>query len=38
LNTTWFELAKGDNLIRLRGSGMVTGQTQLTVSWRDARI
>lgn len=33
----WFELAKGTNLVRLRGTGM-TSATQLAATWRDARI
>jgi hypothetical protein len=36
--TVWFELVVGTNLLRLRGSGMSGGQTQLAVSFRDARI
>lgn len=35
--TTWWELQPGENAVRLRGSGMVPGQTSLTASWRDAR-
>lgn len=36
--TTWFELPSGLNLLRLRGTGFVAGQTQLAVTFRDARI
>lgn len=36
--TRWFELAPGQNLLRLRGTGMTTGQTLLTCTYRDARI
>lgn len=36
--TDWFELAKGSNLLRLRGTGMVTSETALAVSFHDARI
>lgn len=34
--TTWWELVKGVNLLRLNGQAMVGGQTQLAVSFRDA--
>lgn len=36
--STWWELAPGDNAVRLRGSGMATGVTDLTVQFHDARI
>jgi hypothetical protein len=36
--TRWFDLEPGQNLIRLRGTGMVGGQTQLEVRHRDGRI
>ena len=36
--TKWFELVRGTNRLRLRGSGMSAGVTNLTVSYRDARI
>jgi len=36
--TSWFELQPGDNVLRLSGSGFTSGQTELAVSWRDARI
>lgn len=36
-DTAWWELQPGENLVRLRGSGMVADQTQLLVAWRDAR-
>lgn len=35
--TTWFSLPPGENALRLRGTGMVTGQTSLAVAFRDAR-
>jgi hypothetical protein len=34
--TRWWELQPGTNRLRLRGSGMASGQTELTVTWRDA--
>lgn len=34
----WFELVKGTNRLRLRGTGMVANQTSLQVSYRDASI
>lgn len=34
----WWELAAGENALRLRGSGMVAAQTLLTVGFRDARL
>lgn len=37
-NTEWWELAAGTNRLRLRGAGMATDQTLLTVQYRDARI
>lgn len=37
-NTAWFDLEPGINLLRLRGSGMAASQTDLAVSFRDARI
>ncbi len=36
--TDWFYLAPGTNLLRLRGSGMSAGVTELAVSFRSARI
>ena len=36
--TTWFNLVPGVNQLRLRGSSMSTGATQLAVSFRSARI
>lgn len=36
--STWWELAAGENALRLRGSGMVAAQTLLTVGYRDARL
>jgi hypothetical protein len=36
--TSWFKLARGANNLQLRGSDMVTGQTTLSVSYRDATI
>lgn len=36
--TDWFDLVPGDNALRLRGSGMVTGTTLLFVYFYDARI
>lgn len=36
--TDWWELAPGTNRIRLRGTGMAAGQTELAVQYRDARI
>lgn len=36
--TRWWELIKGTNRIRLRGTGMSAGQTLLTCQYRDARI
>lgn len=37
-STKWWELQPGTNRVRLRGTGMVLGVTQLTVQHRDARI
>lgn len=37
-NTVWWNMEPGTNRIRLRGSGMATGVTLLTVQYRDARI
>jgi hypothetical protein len=37
-NTVWGDLVSGDNLVRLRGTGMVTAQTRLDVAFRDARM
>lgn len=37
-DTEWWELAAGTNRLRLRGTGMATDQTLLTVQYRDARI
>lgn len=36
--TRWFELVRGTNRLRLRGSGMSTSTTRLEVAFRDARI
>lgn len=36
--TDWFDLAPGVNLLRLRGLGMVATETELSVSFRNARI
>lgn len=36
--TTWFELVKGENMLRLRGADFVAAQTSLVASFRDARI
>lgn len=36
--TTWWQLVKGVNLLRLNGQMMVTGQTELAVTFRDASI
>jgi len=36
--TDWFELAPGQNRLRLTGSGFGTGATSLSVTYRDARI
>jgi len=37
-NTQWFELEQGSSSITLTGTAMVSGQTTLSVAWRDARI
>lgn len=37
-DSTWWELAAGTNQIRMRGTGMSPGVTELTVQYRDARI
>lgn len=37
-NTEWWELEPGTNGLRLRGTGMASNQTLLTVAYRDARI
>jgi hypothetical protein len=37
-DTVWFELPPYPCDLRLRGDAMVTGQTELQVTWRDARI
>jgi len=37
-NTTWFDLAPGQNNLRLRGNAMVTAKTLLTATYQDARI
>lgn len=37
-DTDWFELVKGTNRLRLRGTGMAAAVTALTVSYREARI
>lgn len=36
--TTWYDLQPGSNELRLRGDGMVNGQTLLEVTYHDARI
>lgn len=36
--TTWWSVRPGVNVLRLRGSGMSSGQTQMAVSFRSARI
>jgi hypothetical protein len=36
--TTWLDLRRGPNYLRLRGTGMVVGQTQLACAWHNARI
>jgi hypothetical protein len=36
--TDWWELAPGTNRLRLRGTGMEAGSTELTCQYRDARI
>lgn len=36
-DTRWFELEPGENLLRLRGTGMAAGVTALTVTFREAR-
>lgn len=36
--TDWFYLPPGQNLLRLRGSGMSAGVTELAVTFRSARI
>lgn len=36
--TDWFELAPGVNQLRMRGTGMSSGQTELAVSFSSARI
>lgn len=36
--TAWGDLAAGVNRLRLRGDGLVAGQSLLEVSWRDARL
>jgi hypothetical protein len=36
--TTWFELVKGTNVLRLNGSGFSEGETSLNVNFRDARM
>lgn len=37
-NTIWSDLTKGTNILAMRGSGMVSTQTSLTATFRDARI
>jgi hypothetical protein len=37
-STTWWEMIPGDNKLRLRGTGALTGITLLTAQFRDARI
>lgn len=37
-DTTWFELVRGTNRLRLRGTGMSGATTRLEVAFRDARI
>lgn len=36
--TTWWELHPGTNQLRLRGTGMALGKTELACAYRDARI
>lgn len=36
--TSWWDVAPGANQLRMRGSGMVAGETELSVSFRAARI
>ena len=36
--TDWWQLSPGTNKLRLRGTGMASGVTELSVSFRDARI
>lgn len=36
--STWFELVRGTNRLRLRGTGMTAAVTSLAVSYRDARV
>lgn len=36
--TTWWDLRPGVNQVRLRGTGMVAAQTELSVAFRAARI
>jgi len=36
--TTWFDIRRGPNYLRLRGSGMVSGQTALGCTFYAARI
>lgn len=36
--TTWWSVRPGVNVLRLRGLGMASGQTQMAVSFRSARI
>lgn len=36
--STWFELPKGQNALRLRGNNMAVGVTSLGVAFRDARL
>lgn len=38
MSTVWWQMVKGENLVRLRGTGMVPGVTLLTTQFRDARI
>lgn len=37
-NSTWWQLQRGVNSLRLRGTGMVSGQTTLSAAFREARI
>jgi hypothetical protein len=37
-SNVWAELAPGENVLRLNGSGISAGTTRLAVAWRDARI
>lgn len=36
--STWWQLARGTNRVRLSGTGMVAAQTRLDATFRDARV